>query len=148
MITALTNMLLRRTVRRWFENDANVADTRRKLARFIGLTDRMPRGWAARAAGTAGGAALHRVAPKAGLPEDAPLIVYFHGGGYIVGGLASHAPFCARLARPCCSSITGWRRSTRFRRRSRMGWRRGARRYGWRAGRFLSPAIRPGAGWR
>jgi acetyl esterase/lipase len=105
MITALTNMLLRRTVRRWFENDANVADTRRKLARFIGLTDRMPRGWAARAAGTAGGAALHRVAPKAGLPEDAPLIVYFHGGGYIVGGLASHAPFCARLGHAAGAAV-------------------------------------------
>jgi acetyl esterase/lipase len=105
MINALTNMLLRRTVRRWFENDADVAETRRKLTRFIGLTDRMRGGWAVRGGGLGGGAALHLVAPTAALPADAPLIVYFHGGGYIVGGLASHAPFCARLGHAAGATV-------------------------------------------
>jgi acetyl esterase/lipase len=45
----------------------------------------------------AGAAGLHLVEPTQALPADAPLVVYCHGGGYIVGGLASHAPFCSRL---------------------------------------------------
>ena len=99
MITAITNLLLRRTVRQWFDNDTDVTETRRKLAGFMGWTDRMPGGGVATPAGTAGGASLHMVAPKKALPENAPLVVYFHGGGYIVGGPASHLPFCARLGR-------------------------------------------------
>ena len=99
MITALTHMILRRTVKRWFNTDTDVTETRRKLAAFIARTDRLQRGWAVTPAGTAGGATLHMLAPKKPPPADAPLIVYFHGGGYIVGGLASHAPFCARLGR-------------------------------------------------
>jgi acetyl esterase/lipase len=97
MMTALTHAILRRTVKRWFDTDTDVTATRRKLAAFIARTDRMRRGWAAAPAGTAGGGALHLIAPKRGLPDDAPLVLYLHGGGYIVGGLASHAPFCARL---------------------------------------------------
>ncbi len=99
MLTALTHLILRRTVKRWFDSDTDVTETRRKLARFIGLTDRLPRGWRVNAVESGAGVALHMIAPKRALPDDAPLIVYYHGGGYIVGGLASYAPFCARLGR-------------------------------------------------
>ncbi len=36
--------------------------------------------------------------PKA-LPSPAPAVVYFHGGGFVVGGLDSHDPVCRALAR-------------------------------------------------
>jgi acetyl esterase/lipase len=46
--------------------------------------------------GAAGGGQLHLIV-REGLPATAPLILYFHGGGYMVGGLASHGAFCSRL---------------------------------------------------
>jgi acetyl esterase/lipase len=95
MMTRLTDFILRRTVRRWFETDKDVRETREKLAQFIGRTDRIKRGWSARPVDGAPG--LHVMQPRRPLPANAPLVVYFHGGGYIVGGLASHAPFCSRL---------------------------------------------------
>jgi acetyl esterase/lipase len=97
MLTAVTHMILRQTVKKWFAGDTDVHDTRRKLDRFIGLTDGVRRGWAVTPAGTAAGASLHRIAPVQELPANAPLVLYLHGGGYIVGGLKSHAGFCARL---------------------------------------------------
>jgi monoterpene epsilon-lactone hydrolase len=109
MLTRLTHFILRRTVKRWFDSDTDVRETRRKLDAFIGRTDRLRRGWVVTAQGAATGAAqeaagpqqagsgLHMIAPKQGVAEDAPLIVYLHGGGYMVGGLASHAAFCSRL---------------------------------------------------
>jgi acetyl esterase/lipase len=99
MITTLTHMLLRRTVRRWFEQEPSPKTMRTKLDGFIGGIDKMSRAYRATPAGEAGGAALHLVAPVKPLAEDAPLVLYFHGGGYIVGGLASHGAFCARVAR-------------------------------------------------
>jgi acetyl esterase/lipase len=99
MLTAATNMLLRCTVRRWFDRETDMHTLRRKLDAFTSRTDRMGHGYRAVPAGTAGGAALHLIGPAGGLPAEAPLTLYFHGGGYIVGGLASHAAFCARLAR-------------------------------------------------
>jgi acetyl esterase/lipase len=95
MMTRLTDIILRRTVRRWFETDKDVRQTREKLAQFIGRTDGIKRGWVVSA--VEGAAGLHVVQPKRALPADAPLVVYFHGGGYIVGGLGSHVPFCSRL---------------------------------------------------
>ena len=95
MLTALIDFLLRRTVKRWFANDTDVRDTRRKLDRFIGVTDRLSSAW--KISDVAHGLSL--IAPHEALPADAPLIVYMHGGGYIVGGLASHAAFCARLGK-------------------------------------------------
>jgi acetyl esterase/lipase len=95
MLTRLTDIILRRTVRRWFETDTDVRETREKLANFIARTDGIKRGWWVSAIGAAPG--LHVVQPKKALPADAPLVVYFHGGGYIVGGLASYTPFCSRL---------------------------------------------------
>jgi acetyl esterase/lipase len=91
MLTALTNFLLRLTIRRWFANDADLRDTRRKLARFVSMTDRLS---SARQT-TQAGPGLFFVAPRRKLPGDAPLVVYMHGGGYIVGGLPSHAAFGA-----------------------------------------------------
>lgn len=97
ILTPLTHALLRRTVRRWFETDDSVAETRRKIDGMIGVTDPMPRGWQATPAGFAGGGALYRVEPRG---KTWPVgCVYFHGGGYIVGGLKTHAAYCARLAR-------------------------------------------------
>ena len=31
--------------------------------------------------------------------EAGPLLVFFHGGGYVLGGLETHEPFCAAIAR-------------------------------------------------
>jgi epsilon-lactone hydrolase len=99
VLTAVTNMLLRRTVRRWFDLEPDVATVRRKLDAFIGSIDRLPHGYSVVPIGQAGGATLYLIAPERSAPADAPLTLYFHGGGYIVGSVASHAAFCARLAR-------------------------------------------------
>ncbi len=99
MITTLTHILLRRTVRRWFEQEPSPAVIRTKLDGFIGGIDKMSGAYRATPVGAAGGAALHLIAPAKGVAEDAPLVLYFHGGGYIVGGLTSHGAFCARVAR-------------------------------------------------
>jgi acetyl esterase/lipase len=96
VLTAITQLLLRRTVRKWFDSEPDVKVIRRKLDRFVGSTDGMARGWHAVPDGAAGGGQLHLIV-REGLPADAPLILYFHGGGYIVGGLASHGAFCSRL---------------------------------------------------
>jgi hypothetical protein len=61
MLTALTHMILRRTVKKWFATDKDVRDTRRKLAGFIGRTDRLRRGWTI--APVAGSDSLHKIAP-------------------------------------------------------------------------------------
>jgi acetyl esterase len=37
-------------------------------------------------------------------PDDAAMVLYFHGGGFILGGLDSHDDVCAEI----CRSITGW----------------------------------------
>jgi acetyl esterase/lipase len=105
VLTAATNMLLRRTVRRWFDLEPDVATVRRKLDAFIGRIDALPHGYSAAPVGQAGGATLHLIAPARGLAADAPLTLYFHGGGYIVGSPASHAAFCARLARQTGGSV-------------------------------------------
>jgi monoterpene epsilon-lactone hydrolase len=100
MLTAVTHMLLRRTVKRWFAAEPSVPVIRRKLNRFVGSIDPMPRAYCANPAGEAGGAQLTMIQPRRKPPAaQAPLLLYFHGGGYIVGGLSSHGAFCARLAR-------------------------------------------------
>jgi monoterpene epsilon-lactone hydrolase len=96
VLTAVTHALLRRTVRRWFEFEPDIPTMRRKLDRFVTSIDSMQRSYTV----TEVGPGLHMIEPARGeLPEAAPLILYFHGGGYIVGGLASHGAFCARLAK-------------------------------------------------
>jgi acetyl esterase/lipase len=98
MLTAVMNMLLRRTVRRWFDTEPDLKTVRRKLDALIGRTDPLSSRYACTPAGMAGGATLHLIAPKRPSPPGAPLTLYFHGGGYIVGSLASHGAFCGRLA--------------------------------------------------
>jgi len=99
VLTALTNALLRRTVRRWFESEPDIAVLRAKLTRFVTTLDSLPGSAKVTPAGNAGGAPLHLIGPaRDAAPGDGPLILYFHGGGYIVGGLPSYAAFCARLA--------------------------------------------------
>jgi acetyl esterase/lipase len=97
MLTSITHALLRRTVKRWFAEDAEVEDTRRKLDRLMAVTDWMPRGVITADLGHAGSASLYSIG-AADLPAKAPSIMYLHGGGYMVGGLTSHSAFCARLA--------------------------------------------------
>jgi len=94
----MTHLLLRRTVRKWFESEPDVKVMRHKLDRFVGSIDGMSGGWRAVPEGAAGGGQLHLIV-REGLAANAPLILYFHGGGYIVGGLASHGGFCSRLGR-------------------------------------------------
>lgn len=33
--------------------------------------------------------------------DDAPVLVYYHGGGYVIGSLDSHSELCSRLALTC-----------------------------------------------
>lgn len=93
LLTALTHMLLRRTVRRWFEAAPSVPVMRRKIDAMISLTDPFRLSRAAHA-----GERLYAIAPARKPAADAPLVLYFHGGGYLVGGLKTHGAFCARLA--------------------------------------------------
>lgn len=96
MLTGLTHMLLRRTVRRWFATEPAVPMMRRKIDTMMRLTDPFPRGFTAEPAGPR----LIRIARRnRGPGPEAPTLLYFHGGGYIVGGMATHGAFCARLAR-------------------------------------------------
>ena len=66
-----------------------------------------------------------RAAPERDLPlrryrcagaGDAGVLLYLHGGGFILGGLDSHDDVCAELCRAprsrWCRSTTAWRRST------------------------------------
>lgn len=47
---------------------------------------------------------LYRPSPP-GAGEPGPLVVYFHGGGWVVGSLDSHEPFCRYLAREAGCSV-------------------------------------------
>ena len=99
MLTAATHLLLRATVKRWFAQEPSVPAVRRKLNRFVSTIDPMPGGWRATPVGPAEGPSLFLIAPRRRpVAQGAPLLLYFHGGGYIVGGLRTHAAFCARLA--------------------------------------------------
>jgi len=53
MITRLTHMLLRRTVRRWFEQEPSLVTMRQKLDGFVGSIDKMPGSYRATPAGAA-----------------------------------------------------------------------------------------------
>ncbi len=98
MLTTMTHALLRRTVKKWFADEPDVEIIRRKLDRFIATTDQVPRGILTTDMGHVGSATLTEIG-SAGLAPQAPTILYLHGGGYMVGGLTSHAAFCARLAK-------------------------------------------------
>lgn len=105
MITAILNLVLRRTVKRWFEHETRVPDLRTRVEEFIARSDRLQAGWVVEAVGQAGGAPLYRIAPSRPPGAAGPLILYFHGGGYILGGLSTHAGFCARLGRALSGEV-------------------------------------------
>ena len=48
--------------------------------------------------GPAGQALPARLYVPAGAPEDGPLLIWFHGGGWVVGSIVSHDFSCRRLA--------------------------------------------------
>ena len=52
-----------------------------------------------------------RLYRPAGLPDPAPVLLYFHGGGYCVGGLESHDALCRALAAttPCAVLSVAYR---------------------------------------
>jgi acetyl esterase len=49
--------------------------------------------------GPAGDIPLRLCDARAERPEPGPLMVYFHGGGFVFGDLDTHEPICAELAR-------------------------------------------------
>ena len=49
--------------------------------------------------GPGGEIALRLCDARAERPEPGPLLVYFHGGGFVFGDLDTHEPICAELAR-------------------------------------------------
>ena len=49
--------------------------------------------------GPAGDIPLRLFDAQAERPEPGPLMVYFHGGGFVFGDLDTHEPICAELAR-------------------------------------------------
>jgi acetyl esterase/lipase len=71
----------------------------RRLRRLIGV----PGGWA-RSRDPAG----IRFVPE-GTVEPGPELLFLHGGGYVHGSPASHAPFVARLARECARPVLAMR---------------------------------------
>lgn len=58
-----------------------------------------------------GHALAARLYRPAGLADPAPVLLYFHGGGYCVGGLASHDGLCRALAAltPCAVLSVAYR---------------------------------------
>ena len=72
--------------------------------------------------GEIAGAALRR--PRARRSRRSPLLVYYHGGGWVIGDLDTHdgalpLPRRASAAAGCSRSTTGWRPSTPSRPRSK-----------------------------
>ncbi len=105
--------------------------------------------------GPAGEVPVRIYAPEGGGPL--PVLVYYHGGGWVLGNLDTHDDLCRRLAQPpaawWCRWATGWPRSTGFPRRWRTAWRRCAgfrpTPRSWAATRRASRwgATAPGATW-
>jgi acetyl esterase/lipase len=90
------NLAMRLTVRKWLQNDTNIFETRRKFDRLNKLSGGLPAGFDAVRDSTADGAIFYRIARKG---SNAPVRgVYYHGGGYIAGGLATHGGFATCLA--------------------------------------------------
>ena len=46
-----------------------------------------------------------RIYQPRGLRDDAPAVVFFHGGGFVLGGLASHDPQCRVIADDCACVV-------------------------------------------
>ncbi len=52
-----------------------------------------------------GGAPIHGRIYNAAAGADRPLLVYFHGGGWVIGDLETHHPFCQELAGRCACTV-------------------------------------------
>ena len=48
---------------------------------------------------------IHGRIYNAGAGGDRPVMVYFHGGGWVIGDLQTHHPFCLELARRCHCTV-------------------------------------------
>ena len=48
---------------------------------------------------------IHGRIYNAGAGGDRPVMVYFHGGGWVIGDLETHHPFCLELARRCQCTV-------------------------------------------
>ena len=46
-----------------------------------------------------GGALGLRLFDARATREPGPAVIFFHGGGFVIGDLDTHAPFCAEAAR-------------------------------------------------
>lgn len=81
------------TVRRWFEADLNPAQLRSRLNVLSRTISFLP-GWVRVTAAAPGLTWID--APES---DQRRVLIYYHGGGYVSGGLASHGLFVAKLAR-------------------------------------------------
>lgn len=76
----------------------------RQMMRAMGPLMEQPRGELAEVKDVAipgpGGIAIPARLYRAGLsPAAAPVLVYYHGGGWVIGDLETHDPLCAEVAR-------------------------------------------------
>ena len=56
---------------------------------------------------TVAGSIPARLYTPPGAPAKSPLLVYFHGGGWVIGDLETHDGHCRRLAAACPSPRAG-----------------------------------------
>jgi alpha/beta hydrolase family protein len=102
--------------------EARAATRRRTAAAAARSPIRMARVEEVEVAGGASPLPARHYVP-AGLGDAAPLLVFLHGGGWVLGDLDTHDGLCRLLASKAgvavLSSPTGWRRRLRSRRRSR-----------------------------
>jgi acetyl esterase len=78
--------------------------TAREMMRMMGLIAELPRGEIAHAANFTipsphGHAIPARAYSAAADPGPGPVLVYFHGGGWVIGDLETHDSLCAEIAR-------------------------------------------------
>ena len=79
-------------------------DTARLMMRTMGHLTETPRGDIARVAdfaipGDGGHSIPARLYSPTATAKDGPVLVYYHGGGWVIGDLETHDPLCAEIAR-------------------------------------------------
>ncbi len=101
-VQAVLDMLAASPAPKMHEVDA---DTARMMMRTMGQITELPRGDLARVEelsipsphGHAIPARLYANTPKGG--AAAPVLVFYHGGGWVIGDLETHDPLCAEICR-------------------------------------------------